>query len=80
MLLSKCKRLYDFGEISNFYNSSGTIKVKISGNKNPISITLTKDLESISLRLIYYQSRNGHAFFIKHILTCTNYEKSCFLL
>ena len=43
MLLSKCKRLYDFGKISNFYNSSGTIKVKISGNKNPISITLTKD-------------------------------------
>ena len=43
MLLSKFKRLYDFGKISNFYNSGGTIKVKISGNKNPISITLTKD-------------------------------------
>ena len=43
MLLSKFKRLCDFGKISNFYNSGGTIKVKISGNKNPISITLTKD-------------------------------------
>ena len=43
MLWSKCKRLHDLGKISNFYISSGTIKVKISGNKNPISITLTKD-------------------------------------
>ena len=39
MLWSKCKRLHDLGEISNFYISSGTVKVKISGNRNPISIT-----------------------------------------
>ena len=30
MLWSKCKRLHDIGKISNFYISSGTVKVKIS--------------------------------------------------
>ena len=39
MLWSKCKRLHDLGKISNFYISSGTIKVKISTNVNPISIS-----------------------------------------
>ena len=39
MLWSKCKRLHDLGKISNFYISSGTIKVKISANMNPISIS-----------------------------------------
>ena len=43
MLWSKCKRLHDLGKISNFYISSGTIKVKISENRNPISITHTQD-------------------------------------
>ena len=38
-----CKRLHDLGKISNFYISSGTIKVKISENRNPISITHTQD-------------------------------------
>ena len=42
MLWSKCKRLHDLGKISNFYISSGTIKVKISENRNPISITYTQ--------------------------------------
>ena len=43
MLRSKCKLLHDLGKISNFYISNGTIKVKISENKNPISITHTQD-------------------------------------
>ena len=43
MLWLKCKRLHDLGKISNFYISSGTIKVKISENRNPISITHTQD-------------------------------------
>ena len=43
MLWSKCKRLHDLGEISNFYISSGTIKVKISENRNPISINHPQD-------------------------------------
>ena len=43
MLWSKCKRLHDLGKISNFYISSCTIKVKISENRNPISITHTQE-------------------------------------
>ena len=43
MLWSKCKRFNDLGKISNFYISGGTIKVKISKNRNPISITYTQD-------------------------------------
>ena len=43
MLRSKCKRLDDLGKISNFYISSGTIKVKISENRNPISMTHIQD-------------------------------------
>ena len=43
MLWSKCKRLHDLGKISYFYISSDTIKVKISENRNPISITYTQD-------------------------------------
>ena len=42
MLWSKCKRLHDLGKISNFYISSGTIKVKISANMNPISISYAR--------------------------------------
>ena len=38
-LWSKCKRLHALGKISNFYIYSGTIKIKISENRNPISIT-----------------------------------------
>ena len=40
---SKCKRRLDLRKINNFYISSGTIKVKISENRNPISITHTQD-------------------------------------
>ena len=43
MLWSKCKRLHDLGKISNLYISSGIIKVKISENRNLISITHTQD-------------------------------------
>ena len=43
MLWSKCKRLHDLGKISYFYISSDTIKVKISENRNPISIIYTQD-------------------------------------
>ena len=43
MLWSKCKKLYDSGKISNFYISSGTIKVKISESENPLSTTHTQD-------------------------------------
>ena len=40
---SKRKRRHDLRKINNFYISSGTIKVKISENRNPISITHTQD-------------------------------------
>ena len=43
MLRSECRRLHDLGKISNFYISSGTIKVKISENRSSISITHTQD-------------------------------------
>ena len=43
MLWSKCKRLHELGKISNFYISSGTIMVKISENRNPITMTHTQD-------------------------------------
>ena len=39
MLWSKSQILRDLGEISNYYISSGTSKVIISENRNPISIT-----------------------------------------
>ena len=40
---SKRKRRHDLRKINNFYISSGTIKVKISENRNPVSITHTQD-------------------------------------
>ena len=43
MLWSKRKRLHDLGKISHFYISSGTIKVRISENRNHISITHTQN-------------------------------------
>ena len=48
MLWSKCKRLHDLGKISNFYISSGTVKVKIPEIRNPISITYTQDFVKYS--------------------------------
>ena len=38
------KRLQDLGQISNFYISSGTIKVIIPENRKHISITHSQDL------------------------------------
>ena len=43
MLLSKCKRLQELGNITNFYISSGTIKVRINENSSPAAITHTQD-------------------------------------
>ena len=43
MLWSKCKRLYELSNITNFYIFSGTIKVKTSENSSPIAIKHTKD-------------------------------------
>ena len=43
MLWSKCKRLHEQGNITNFYISSGTIKVKVTENGSPIAITHTQD-------------------------------------
>ena len=41
MLWSKCKRLHELGNTTNFYISSGTIKVKITSNSSPIAVTRT---------------------------------------
>ena len=41
MLWSKCKRLHELGNTTNFYISSGTIKVKITSNSSPIAVTHT---------------------------------------
>ena len=43
MLLSKCRRLYELGNVTNFYISSGTIKIKITEDSSPIAITHTQD-------------------------------------
>ena len=43
MLCSKCKRLQEPGNITNFYISSGTIKLKITENSSPIAITHTQN-------------------------------------
>ena len=43
MLWSKCKRLHELGNITNFYISSGTIKVKITNNSSPTAVTRTQD-------------------------------------
>ena len=42
MLWSICKRLHELGNITNFYISSGTIKVKITENSSPTAITHTQ--------------------------------------
>ena len=58
MLWSKCKRLYEAGNIRYFYISCDTIKIKITENSSHRAIThKTKILQSIFLRLIYYQPR-----------------------
>ena len=34
--------IYELGNITNFYTSSGTIKIKITKNSSPIAITHTQ--------------------------------------
>ena len=43
MVWSKCKRLHELGNVTNFYISSGTIKAKITENSSPIAIIHTQD-------------------------------------
>ena len=43
MLWSKCKRLHELGNVTNFYVSCDTKKVKIIGNSSLIEITDIKD-------------------------------------
>ena len=43
ILWSKCKTLLELGNITNFYISSGTTKVKITENSSPIATTHTQD-------------------------------------
>ena len=40
MVWLKCKRLHELGNVTNFYISSGTIKVKITENSSPIVINI----------------------------------------
>ena len=42
MLCSKSKRLLDLGKISNFYISSGKIKIKLQENSKRLAITLVE--------------------------------------
>ena len=43
MLWLKCKWLHGLGNITNFYISSSTIKVKVIKNNSLIAITHTQD-------------------------------------
>ena len=43
MLRSKCKRLRELGNITNFYISRGTRKVTLTENSSPKAITHTQD-------------------------------------
>ena len=43
MLLSKSKELFTLGKINNFYFSNGTIRIKITKNSFPLSISHVDD-------------------------------------
>ena len=45
ILWSKVKRLQNIGSIDNFYISSGTIKIKVTENSSPITITHLDDFK-----------------------------------
>ena len=45
ILWSKAKRLQNIGSIDNFYISSGTIKIKVTENSSPITITRLDDFK-----------------------------------
>ena len=50
--------MHDFDKICNFYISTGTVKVKISENRNLLSITHTQDFVKYFPVVIYYQPSN----------------------
>ena len=52
MLWPKCIRLHELGDITNFYISSGTIKVKIIENSSPIAIMHTQGFTKYFLDLL----------------------------
>ena len=43
MLFSKSKKLLTLGKINCFYISNGTIRIKVSENSSPLSITHVDD-------------------------------------
>ena len=43
MLWSKSKKLFTLGKINSFYISNDTIRIKISENSSPLSITLVDE-------------------------------------
>ena len=45
ILLSKARSLQNIGSINNFYISSGTIKIKVTENSSPITITHLDDFK-----------------------------------
>ena len=45
MVWSKYKRLHELSNITSFYISSGTIKIKITENSCPIAMTHTQDFK-----------------------------------
>ena len=44
-LWSKAKRLQNIGSINNFYNFNGAIKIKVTENSSPITITHLDDFK-----------------------------------
>ena len=56
-MLQKSKKLLTLGEINSFYTSKGTIRIKISGNSSPLSITYVNDLGKLSPDIDLSRSR-----------------------
>ena len=54
MLWSKSKKLLIFRKINSFYISNGTIRIKISANSSPLSITHVDDFEE------HFMTLNSH--------------------
>ena len=50
--VAKSIRLHELGDITNFYISSGTIKVKITENSGPIAIMHTQGFTKYFLDLL----------------------------
>ena len=45
MLWSKIKRLHNLGKISNYFISSGKIKIKLQENGKPLAVTHAEDFK-----------------------------------